>query len=259
MVYFILAHCKLAVVVCLGLTLCIAFSLLVWSQGDEVFLGVVENGLFNLLSPCTPLGCFARLTSIFMSAAIPPEAGELDLSPYEGKVIVVQGHDGGSWICSASVVEVAPPLLSRFPLECYPPDFPPLVSNEVEMNPSGEDSGAEWIELYNPSSRDISLIGWQILHTNDDGGWESLPAHDTIALHGFCVFSYATNQLNEENGAPIQLKNPAGVVVDATPEGLTNIHDDNLKWQRIPNGEDTGSLTDWKLHTSTKGDTNLES
>jgi len=204
--HFILAHCKLAVTVCLGLTLCMTFSLLAWSQGDEVFLGVVENGLFKLLSPCTPLGCFARLTSIFMSAAIPPEAGELNLSLYEGKVIVVQGHDGGGWIYSASLVEVAPPLLSGFLLECYPPGFPPLVINEVEMNPSGEDSGAEWVELYNPSSREISLIGWQISTADDDGGWESLPAHHTISPHGFYVFTYATRQLNEENGVSIQLK-----------------------------------------------------
>ncbi len=256
--HFILAHSKLAATVCLALTLCIDFSLLAWPQGDEVFLGVVEDGLFNLLAPCTPLGCFARLTSISMTAAIPPEAGELDLSPYEGKVIVVQGHDGGGWIYSASVVEVAPPLLGGFLLECYPPDFPPLVINEVEMNPSGEDSGAEWIELYNPSSREISLIGWQI-STTDDGGWESLPAHRTIAPYGFYVFPYATSQLNEENGAPIQLKNPAGVVADATPEGLTDTHDDTLTWQRIPNGEDTDSLTDWKLRPSTRGDRNLES
>ncbi len=194
-----------------------------------------------------------------MSAAIPPEAGELDLSLYEGKVIVVQGHDGGGWIYSASVVEVAPPLLGGFLLECYPPDFPPLVINEVAMNPSGEDSGTDWIELYNSSSREISLIGWQISHTNDDGGWESLPAHDTIAPRGFYVYPYPKRLLNEENGAPIQLKNPAGVVVDATPVGLTDIHDDNLTWQRIPNGEATDSLTDWKLRTSTKGDRNLES
>ena len=51
-------------------------------------------------------------------------------------------------------------------------------------------------------------------------------------------------ELYEEKNAPIQSKNPAGVVVDASPAGLTDIHDDNLTWQRIPNGEDTDSLTD---------------
>ena len=65
-------------------------------------------------------------------------------------------------------------------------------------------------------------------------------------------------ELYEEKNAPIQSKNPAGVVVDTTPVGLTDIHDDNLTWQRIPNGKDTDSLADWKLRTSTKGDRNLE-
>ena len=36
-------------------------------------------------------------------ASQPPESGELDLSDYEGKIILVYGHGDGDWIYWASV------------------------------------------------------------------------------------------------------------------------------------------------------------
>ena len=32
--------------------------------------------------------------------------------------------------------------------------------NEFMANPSGSDSGAEWVELYNPGTVDLDLTGW---------------------------------------------------------------------------------------------------
>jgi len=38
-----------------------------------------------------------------------------------------------------------------------------IVVNEWEQNPEGTDSGKEWIELYNPTFREIDLSGWKLV------------------------------------------------------------------------------------------------
>ena len=52
------------------------------------------------------------MTGIPMQAAVSPESEELDLARYEGRVILVRGHDGGGWIYSATVIVKAGPILS---------------------------------------------------------------------------------------------------------------------------------------------------
>jgi hypothetical protein len=64
-------------------------------NGNDQFLGVVQDGAFELLSPYHAPGGSARLTAISMQESVPPEMAELDLSVYEGKAIMVRGHDGG--------------------------------------------------------------------------------------------------------------------------------------------------------------------
>lgn len=83
------------------------------------FLGMVKRsedpskGLqLQILVPDSLAGHFRRLSSIQMQEARPPEAGELDLAEYEGRVIMVNGLDGGRWIYSASIVDVAGPILT---------------------------------------------------------------------------------------------------------------------------------------------------
>ena len=53
-----------------------------------------------------------RLTSMGMQVAMPPESEEIDLSKYEGQALMVQGHDGGGWIYSATVIDQAGPILT---------------------------------------------------------------------------------------------------------------------------------------------------
>ena len=91
-----------------------------WSdvhEGDH-FLGVVEMGKFRLLKPYSPLGS-PRLTNIPMQAAQPPESAELDLTEYEGRSIMVSGHDSGGWIYSARVTDEAGPILTSVVLEVF--------------------------------------------------------------------------------------------------------------------------------------------
>jgi hypothetical protein len=88
-------------------------------NGNDQFLGVVQDGAFELLSPYNAPGGSVRLTGISMQESVPPETAELDLSMYEGKAIMVRGHDGGGWIYSAVVIDQAGPILTAVVLEVF--------------------------------------------------------------------------------------------------------------------------------------------
>jgi len=81
-------------------------------DGDGEFIGLVRGGRFLLLAPHPALGGWVGLTSIPMQAAQPPESAELDLTEYEGRAIMVAGHDAGGWIYSARLVSLAGPILT---------------------------------------------------------------------------------------------------------------------------------------------------
>ena len=114
-----LSHLKMAVMALLILGVCGALPASGLAN-DGSFVGFVRHGKFLNLTPCEPVQQEVRLTSISMETAILPEAKELDLSEYEGKVIVVCGHDSGGWIYSATVAEIASPLIAKFILRCCP-------------------------------------------------------------------------------------------------------------------------------------------
>ena len=81
-------------------------------SGNEQFLGIVVDAQFQILDP-RPEGTGAiRLTAIQMQMSVKPESKELDLSQYEGRAIMVQGHGGGGWIYEAQVTDQAGPILT---------------------------------------------------------------------------------------------------------------------------------------------------
>jgi len=81
-------------------------------NGDQQFIGIVQNGHFQLLSPSRLAGIPTRLTRIPMQAAQSPDSAELELGAYEGKAIMVRGHSSGGWIYSAEVIDEAGPILT---------------------------------------------------------------------------------------------------------------------------------------------------
>ena len=117
------SHLEMAVIALLILGVCGALPASALANDDN-FVGFVRHGKFLRLTPCEPVWQEVRLTLISMQTAISPEATELDLSEYERKVIVVCGHDGGEWIYSATIAEIAPPLTANFILRCYPDLLP---------------------------------------------------------------------------------------------------------------------------------------
>jgi hypothetical protein len=81
-------------------------------NGDIEVMGLVREGRFRLSVPSGRPQAYARLTRIPPQAAEPPEGGEIDLSEYEGRAIMVRGYDQGAWIYSAEITDEAGPILS---------------------------------------------------------------------------------------------------------------------------------------------------
>lgn len=76
-------------------------------------LGFVQNGDWHFLSPEREGAPTRRLTQLNVGAAQSPEAGEFDMSEYEGCLVLIEGHDNGQWIWSAQVVDQCDALMSQ--------------------------------------------------------------------------------------------------------------------------------------------------
>lgn len=80
--------------------------------GDVWLVGIVRDGEFLPLVRGRALDGAVRLTGMPMQAAVSPESEEVDLAGYDGRVILIRGHDGGGWVYSAEVIARAGPILS---------------------------------------------------------------------------------------------------------------------------------------------------
>lgn len=79
---------------------------------NNQFLGIVKNGQLQLLQPEDLTGTTVWLTRIQMQEARSEDSAEIDLTEYEGKAIIVRGHQSGEWIYSAEVTDQAGPILA---------------------------------------------------------------------------------------------------------------------------------------------------
>ena len=65
------------------------------------------------------------------------------------------------------------------------PFFNSVVINEVFYDPPGNDTGYEWVELYNNSSTDIDISGWDLKLASGD--YYTFPAGTVIEAHTWIV------------------------------------------------------------------------
>jgi hypothetical protein len=72
------------------------------------YVGAVRDALFHPMYPDQVGGPGLRLTTAGVKDSGGPEAGAIDLTPYEGSVLRVLGHLEGEWIYSASIAEQVP-------------------------------------------------------------------------------------------------------------------------------------------------------
>jgi endonuclease YncB( thermonuclease family) len=121
--------------------------------------------------------------------------------------------------------------------------------NEVELNPSGNDmEEREWIELYNPTSVDINISGFEITPSFQSPTIKLPP--DAVIEAGETYVIKLDRPILSNTGESLVLANATGDIQDRTPS-LVDRSDDDHTWQRIPDGNN-----EWQFVQNTEGNPN---
>ena len=124
-----------------------------------------------------------------------------------------------------------------------------LMINEVELNPSGNDmEEGEWIELYNPTSVDINISGFEITPSFQSPTIKLPP--DAVIEAGETYVIKLDRPILSNTGESLVLANATGDIQDRTPS-LVDRSDDDHTWQRIPDGNN-----EWQFVQNTEGNPN---
>jgi beta-lactamase superfamily II metal-dependent hydrolase len=123
------------------------------------------------------------------------------------------------------------------------------VINEVELNPTGTDTGNEWIELYNKGGSSINLGGWTARTTHGDTVTVTIPSGIALATNQYLLVKTGSQWLDNSDESVI-LYDRDGREIDRTPL-LSDADNDDRSWQRFPNGADSDSPGDWRFRSST--------
>ena len=131
-----------------------------------------------------------------------------------------------------------------------------VVINEVDINPPGDDSASitEWVELYNPTDSEIDIGGWKVASTTVLKKTMTIPPDTVIESGQFLTYSYQNVWFTDANES-VELRDESGIIIDKTP-ALSDLQNDFISWQRIYDGYESGSSTDWKFATPTAGSSN---
>ncbi len=129
-----------------------------------------------------------------------------------------------------------------------------LIINEFESNPSGEDRGNEWIELFNNTESTIDLDGYTLTASSD---WKtkvmqlsgSIAPGETLDIVPTFVMVNSSGKYTR-SGEALTLKDPDGSVVDKTPT-LKDGDNDGKTWHREFDGS-----TEWVFSEGTRGSSN---
>ncbi len=130
-----------------------------------------------------------------------------------------------------------------------------VVINEIDTNPPGDDSKSvlEWVELYNPTDKPVSIGGWKIASTTVTKKTLVLPPGETIKPGQFLIFSYRSLWFTDVS-EKVQLRNNMGEIVDET-QVITDQKNDYQSWQRKYDGIVSDSNV-WIFKTSSPGSSN---
>ena len=131
-----------------------------------------------------------------------------------------------------------------------------VVINELDTNPPGDDSKSisEWVELYNPTDVEIDIGGWKIASTTILKKTMTIPEGTLIKPGQFLTFSYVNVWFTDVSEI-VQLRDNSEMIIDETAS-ITDIKNDFTSWQRIFDGYDYNSDTDWKFTKSNAGSSN---
>ena len=145
-----------------------------------------------------------------------------------------------------------------------------LIISEIMQNPDAvSDSEGEYIELYNPTSKTISLSGWTLTvdTESDELSDGSIPAGEFVVLciegtsnenGGLdrCAVDYPDRISLKNGGSTIVIEDDSGSEVDrVTYDGGTDWPDPNgasLEYVGPPDG-DTNAAANWQMATTRRG------
>ena len=125
-----------------------------------------------------------------------------------------------------------------------------VVINEVEINPT---NGAEYVELYNTTSQPIDISGWSLTPSASWKKYEIVP-NTIIEPQSFLAFTHHSSWF-KDFGDTVTLTNNIDEIVDETPLLIDN-DDTSSSWQRVTDGLDTNSISDWELKRMTPKSSN---
>ena len=108
--------------------------------------------------------------------------------------------------------------------------------------------GAEFVELYNPTSQSIDISEWSLTPSMVWKNYE-INSNTIIEPNSFLAFPYKSASL-KNFGDTVSLINNLGELVDQTPL-LIDLDGDANTWQRSADGIDTDSISDWELKVMT--------
>lgn len=136
---------------------------------------------------------------------------------YQASVTIVRGEDTSSKTFSVRITK-------------YPKI--PLVITALLPNPKGTDSGTEWIEILNQSSKTVSLDGWKIASSSKIGEQEKLINHP-IAQEVSLAPGQKLRLTKEEaaftlgnKSAALELRAPSGDAVSRTEYSESKVLED---------------------------------
>jgi len=125
-----------------------------------------------------------------------------------------------------------------------PTNLKHVVINEVELNPLGDDyePGAEWVELYNPTSSDVWVGGWTVSSTHGRTVSVMIGMDVSIPPGGHYVVTHITQWLDNEFEIII-LKHSGCREIDRVGP-FNDKQNDERTWQRYPDGSDHWIFTE---------------
>jgi hypothetical protein len=85
-------------------------------EGKEKFIGVVINGTFLLAEDKQP----RNLTTVQVAEASSPELGQINITEYEGKSILVATEQAGpTWFWGSEIIDIGTPIISELIKKVY--------------------------------------------------------------------------------------------------------------------------------------------
>lgn len=217
---------------------------------DDVTVDVVVDPLMLVTRRLVEVHCIAEDWKLDL--LVP------DVQPYETEEVSTADLPGvGAFLSNIPipVLGMSASMRAGMRLKYSPPFATGVVVNEFEANPEGEDSGREWVELFNPLAKEVCLDGWTVASTH--GKTSTLFLDGTIAPSGYRVFTFPETSI--DNGQPgdpfndgdaLMLTDSEGMVADVTPI-LSDSRNDGRTHQRNWDGGPK-----WELSQGSRGDSN---